>query len=73
MAQKVVAPLAGIVLRINVSVGDKVAEDDEIIVIEAMKMETMVYASCSGTIQEIKVKEGQSVEEDDVLLSIEED
>jgi biotin carboxyl carrier protein len=73
MAQNVVAPLAGIVLRINVSKGDKVAEDDEIIVIEAMKMETMVYASCSGTIQEIKVKEGQSVEEEDVLLSIEED
>jgi biotin carboxyl carrier protein len=71
MAQEVTAPLAGTILRINVAQGDKVAEDDDIIVMEAMKMETSVFAPCDGTIKEISVKEGNSVEEDDILCIIE--
>lgn len=65
------APMEGKVFKINVSVGDKVQMDDEIIVLEAMKMETPIYAADSGTVKEIKVKEGDSVSEDQVLLVIE--
>ena len=71
MAQEILAPLAGKVFKLLVDVGEEVEEDDEVIVIEAMKMETPVYAPCDGTIKAIKCKEGDSVEEDDVLAIIE--
>jgi len=66
--EEILAPLAGQVLQIACAVGGTVEEDDEVIVIEALKMETPVYAPCDGTVKEIRVKEGDSVEEDDVLV-----
>jgi len=71
MAEQILAPLAGKIFKVYISVGAKVEEDDEAIVIEAMKMETPVFAPCTGTVKEIKVKEGDTVEEDDVLAVIE--
>lgn len=71
MAQEILAPLAGKVFKLLVDVGDEVEEDDEVIVIEAMKMETPVFSPCDGTIKAIKIKEGDSIEEDDVLAIIE--
>ena len=68
MDQEMLAPLAGQVLAIKCAVGDTVEEDEEVLVIEALKMETPVFAPCDGTVKEIRVKEGDSVEEDDVLL-----
>lgn len=70
MAEQVLAPLAGNIWKITVEVGSTVEEDDEILIIEAMKMETPVYAPCGGSIAEIRVKEGDAVEEDDVLAVI---
>ena len=55
-----------------VKVGDEVDADDELIIIEALKMENPVYAPCAGTVSEIRVKKGDIVEDDDVLLIIEE-
>ncbi len=46
------------------------AEDDEILVIEAMKMETLVYAPCAGVVADVRVKNGDDVQEDDVLATI---
>ena len=71
MDQELLAPLAGQVLAIKCAVGDTVEEDEEVLVIEALKMETPVFAPCDGTVKEIRVKEGASVEEDDVLLILE--
>ena len=70
MAHDILAPLAGKILSVNITVGDAVEEDDEVLVIEAMKMETAVFAPCSGTVKEIRVKQGDMVEEDDVLAVI---
>ncbi len=72
MATEVLAPLAGNVWEVLVSVGDEVEEDDELLVIEALKMENMIYAHCDGKIAEIRVKKGDTVEDDDVLMIIEE-
>jgi acetyl-CoA carboxylase biotin carboxyl carrier protein len=72
MAQEVTAPLAGKVLKMNLAVGAKVEEDDDALVIEALKMETPIYVPCDGTVKEVKVKEGDEVEEDQVLAVIEE-
>jgi len=67
---EVLAPLAGKIVEILVSVGTSVAEDDELIVIEALKMENMVYASSGGTVKEVRVKKGDSVKDADILLVI---
>ncbi len=72
MENKIVAPLAGKIMQLNIEVGAKVEEDEEAIIIEAMKMETPIYSPCNGTVKEIKVKEGDTVEEDDVLAIVEE-
>ena len=65
---EILAPLAGKVLDVLVEVGSKVEEDDEVVVIEALKMENTVYATSAGTVKEIKVKKGDSVEDEDVLI-----
>jgi acetyl-CoA carboxylase biotin carboxyl carrier protein len=71
MAEEVRAPLAGKILSLTAEVGSTVEEDDELLVVEALKMETIVYAPRDGTVTEIKVKEGDQVEEDDVLVLME--
>jgi biotin carboxyl carrier protein len=71
MAEEVRAPLAGNIWSVLVEVGAKVEEEDELLVIEALKMENLVYAPCAGTIKEIRVKKGDKVEEDDVMIVIE--
>ena len=73
MDHEIVAPLAGKILQINLEVGGKVEEDEEALVIEAMKMETPIYSPSNGTVKEVRVKEGDTVEEDDVLAVIEGD
>jgi acetyl-CoA carboxylase biotin carboxyl carrier protein len=64
------SPLAGKILEINIEVGQKVDEDDEIMILEAMKMENPIFGS-AGTIKEIRVKVGDKVQEGDVLAVIE--
>ncbi|MCB2169274.1 MAG: acetyl-CoA carboxylase biotin carboxyl carrier protein subunit [Deltaproteobacteria bacterium] len=71
MSEEILAPLAGKIIQMDLEVGKTVEEDEEILVIEAMKMETPVFAPCSGTIKDIKVKKGDDVEEDDLLAIIE--
>jgi len=71
MAEEIRAPLAGKIVQINISVGDQVQDEDEVLVMEAMKMETPVFAPCDGTVKEINIKEGDAVEEDQLLTVIE--
>ncbi len=70
MAQEVLAALAGNVWKVYVEVGDNVEEDDELFVVEALKMEIPVYSPCDGKVAEIRVKKGDTVEEDDVMAVI---
>ncbi|NKB36912.1 MAG: biotin/lipoyl-binding carrier protein [Gammaproteobacteria bacterium] len=71
MATNVEAPLAGNIWEVLVKVGDSVEEDDELVIIEALKMENPVYAPADGTVKEIKVAKGDVVEEDDILIILE--
>jgi acetyl-CoA carboxylase biotin carboxyl carrier protein len=64
------SPMAGKVQEINIKVGQMITEDDELFVIEAMKMENVVYGD-PGVVKEIFVKIGDKVEEDDPLAIIE--
>ncbi|MEK9648275.1 MAG: sodium-extruding oxaloacetate decarboxylase subunit alpha [Gammaproteobacteria bacterium] len=68
--EPLLAPLAGNIFKVGVSVGQKVAEGEVLIILEAMKMETEVKAPRSGTIKCIKVAEGNAVAVGDELLSI---
>ncbi len=65
------APLPGKVLSIKVKVGDKVAEGDEVVSIEAMKMENPIMSTVSGTVKEISAIVGLAVKAGDVLAVIE--
>ncbi|MGB7786838.1 MAG: biotin/lipoyl-containing protein [Salinimicrobium sp.] len=66
----VFAPLPGSILQLKVKEGDTVKKGDELLVLEAMKMENHVLADESGVIKEIKVKPGDSVLQNDILLTI---
>ncbi len=70
MAEEILAPLAGKIVKLNMTLDAKVEEDEEALVIEAMKMETPVFVPCDGVVTALNVKEGDEVEEDDVLAVI---
>ena len=65
-----VAPLAGVVQSIEVTVGQQVNENDRIAVLEAMKMKTVVHAKRSGKVIRVLVKPGDGVESGQPLLTI---
>ena len=62
--------MVGKVLQVPVKVGDTVAEDDTVIVMEAMKMEINVVAPIGGRVAEVRVAPGDSVETDQVVAVI---
>lgn len=64
------SPMAGKIQEVNIQVGQTITDDDEVFVIEAMKMENVVYGE-AGVVKEILVKVGDRVEEDDLLAVIE--
>ncbi|MDG2175431.1 MAG: sodium-extruding oxaloacetate decarboxylase subunit alpha [Gammaproteobacteria bacterium] len=68
--EPLLAPLAGNIFKVNVTVGQKVAEGEVLIILEAMKMETEVKAPSAGTVRSIKVADGNAVAVGDELLSI---
>ena len=65
------SPIAGKILVINIKVGQEVTDDDELFIIEAMKMENAVFCDNAGTVKELLVKIGDRVQEGDVLAVIE--
>ena len=63
--------IAGKVWKIVTKVGDKLDEEDEILILESMKMEIPVGAPGAGRLAEILVEEGESVQEGQVVARIE--
>ncbi len=68
--QAVVAPLPGSVFAIKCSVGDAVTENDTLVVLESMKMESEVKSTATGTVQSIAVKEGDKIQTGDTLVIV---
>jgi acetyl-CoA carboxylase biotin carboxyl carrier protein len=66
---EITSPMAGRIAEVNLEVGQAITEDDELFVIEAMKMENVVYGD-PGVVKQILVKVGDEVEEDQVLAII---
>ncbi len=70
MSVEVRAPMPGKIVKILVNVGDLVGEDDELLILEAMKMENPIFSDGEGVVKEVKVKEGDAVKAEEVLLII---
>ncbi|KQC06495.1 MAG: biotin carboxyl carrier protein [Smithella sp. SDB] len=67
MSMEIKAPMTGKIVSIVVNVGDQVKIDDEIVIMDAMKMEIPIYSPADGTVKKINVKEGDSVKTDQLL------
>jgi acetyl-CoA carboxylase biotin carboxyl carrier protein len=72
MAIDVEAHITGTVWKIEVAVGDEVADGDTVVILESMKMEMPVEVEDDGKVAEIRCEEGQSVQEGDVLVVLDE-
>jgi acetyl-CoA carboxylase biotin carboxyl carrier protein len=70
MPTDVTAHITGTVWKIEVKVGDTVAEEQTLVILESMKMEMPVEAPEAGIVASIEVNEGQAVEEGDVLVRL---
>ena len=65
------SPIAGIVQRVNVQVGQKLQIDDLLVVREAMKMETNITAHTAGTVKKIMASPGEAVKSGQALIEFE--
>jgi biotin carboxyl carrier protein len=65
------APMGGKIVKISVSAGDQVQEDEELAVLEAMKMEMPLMSEHSGKVGKIAVSAGDTVEADQVIMLME--
>lgn len=64
------SPLAGKVVSIDVKVGQQVAEGAQLATLEAMKMNTLIYAPKGGTVAAVHANPGDAVEEGQPLLTL---
>ena len=64
------AQMPGVVLKVLVSNGDQVKKGDQLLILEAMKMEVPVAAPKAGTVTDITVEQGAQVANNQQLLSI---
>ncbi len=62
------SPMQGTILEIKVKVGDSVKSGDNLVILEAMKLENEIKAPKDGVVKEIRVSKGQSVNANDALI-----
>jgi pyruvate carboxylase len=67
-AQHVGAPMPGMIVDVAVKVGDQVAKGAKLLTLEAMKMQTTLYAERDGRVAELTVQPGISVETGDLVV-----
>jgi acetyl-CoA carboxylase biotin carboxyl carrier protein len=69
--KRVVSNMAGVVLEFLVKPGDEITIDQDVVMLESMKMQIPVQSSVTGTVKTFKVNEGDFVDDGDVLLEVE--
>lgn len=69
--EKIIAPIPGVILSIKINVGDIIKKGDELLVLEAMKMENSITAEKAGKVTAVNVKVGQQVLQSDVMIELE--
>ena len=68
--KRIVSNMAGVVLEFLVQPGDQVAVDQDVVMLELMKMQIPVQATAAGTVITLKVNEGDFVDDGDILLEV---
>ncbi len=69
-ALQVAAPIPGLITSLSVNVGAKVAKGEKLLTLEAMKMQSTIYAPGNGTVEAIHAQVGDTVESKDLLIKI---
>ncbi|HLL80252.1 MAG TPA: biotin/lipoyl-containing protein [Ktedonobacteraceae bacterium] len=69
--KRVVSNMAGVVLEFLVKPGDPVVIDQDVVMLESMKMQIPVQSTVAGTVKAIRVHEGDFVDDGDVLIEVE--
>ena len=67
---KIESTVSGTILQILIAPGDEIALDQEVVIVESMKMEIPIAAETAGTVDAILVAEGDVVEEGEVLIAL---
>lgn len=67
---KVVAPMPGTILKMNVKVGDTVEPNGLVCILEAMKMENEIFSEKGGVVASINAPAGASVQSGDVIITL---
>lgn len=67
---KVVAPMPGTILKLNVKVGDTLKANDLVCILEAMKMENEIFTAEGGVVKSIEAAQGASVNAGDVIITL---
>ena len=71
MATPVTVPMVGKIVSVSVNGGDKIEENDQVAVLEAMKMEMPVVSPISGVVKQVCVNAGQEVEAEVPIVIVE--
>jgi len=67
----ILSNMAGVVLEFLVKPGEKISVDQDVVMLESMKMQIPVQSTVSGTVKTLKVNEGDFVDDGDVLMEVE--
>ena len=67
----IIAPMPGLIVRVNVAPGDRVAAGTGVVVMEAMKMENELRAAAAGVVKAVHAQPGTAVEKGTVLVELE--
>jgi biotin carboxyl carrier protein len=67
----ILAPMPGLIVRVNVKAGDKVEAGQGVVVMEAMKMENELRATAAGIVRSVEVSPGTAVEKGALLIALE--
>lgn len=66
--KSIISPMPGSIVSVSVEVGQTVTEGQELLIVEAMKMQNLIKCEIEGKIKKINVKPGQSVAVDELLI-----
>lgn len=69
--KSILSNMAGVVLEFLVKPGEKIAVDQDVVMLESMKMQIPIQSTVTGVVKAIKVNEGDFVDDGDLLLEVE--
>ena len=69
--KRIVSNMAGVVLEYLVQPGDAITVDQDVVMLESMKMQIPIQSTVNGTVKELKANEGDFVDDGDVLIEVE--